>query len=956
MAVIGTTGVSPSPVGTARPACLAWRAYGACGLLACALAQPAAADLLVEHQVIEAWTSLSEPGAPGNGPQGVVWQWGQPPGPVTVVSSQRGSTVAAAARQTPDGFFHTVATQARTWSELAGPRVALAQTLFQVTVSTNTPDTPLLLDFLFLGSRLDAGVHYGVGALSANTTLQISGGVGNGSAAAAPLVWGYNDQLQLDGRGNFQAPASTTTDVQGIGLPTAQASTGWFEFESRARIDRGAFSGTLGFGLLQPGQRFALQYWVESQITSDTPYPVHARAELVDPFGLREPPLQLSLRGLTLPTPVAVVPEPCSAALLLTGLVGGLVASGLRQGWLRSALQQRLRRAGWLRGWRQAGLPGGATGRLQRRRAVVGQRGAWLVVALGMAASLAAPLARADASASVGGVVGNSPGLAFIGFESDEVVGSGVARVSDSQQVQTAGGGVLNWIVGAFGDTRRGSAGAGIVADRGQTGPRGRIQAAAMVSDTLHFAGSRAGVVVISAGVFGSFEALSGSRFQADGTLTASTLGDSASADVRFAWTPSFGSPDPSVVATPGATGIGNLPTNLSATLHLPLLVQPGQDVVVNLNLSVSVDVAANDHAEVNFGHTAQLAIRLPEGLSYTSASGDFMVDAPPLPVPEPASGALLLAGLGGLALRARPGAAQRLLRGTPMRLMLPLVLAVMLAGAGGSAWADASAQVRSDSFESGLFERIDGGQLVAARAALSGGGALNTGSGQGSFLATAEADLRRGTLRGSAMVNTVGEGLTVAGSTSSLSDTLFFSNSEPITIALELAVHGAFNGLLRAYGDVNSQLRLGANVIRTELRWDTGPQELPSTPVRLLPVAGGTSPSRQVDLRSNLAANTLLVITASTEVMPGQPIVVDAAMSLSAWASSNAISQVSFGNTAQLSLQVPDGIGVRSASGLFLSQPPMPVPEPASAALLAAGLLLWAPRWRRRARAERPA
>ena len=115
MAVIGTTG-GQSFTGREQPDQPAWHGgpYGACGLLACALAQPAAADLLVEHQVIEAWTLLSEPGAPGNGPQGVVWQWGQPPGPVTVVSSQRGSTVAAAARQTPDGFFHTVATQART--------------------------------------------------------------------------------------------------------------------------------------------------------------------------------------------------------------------------------------------------------------------------------------------------------------------------------------------------------------------------------------------------------------------------------------------------------------------------------------------------------------------------------------------------------------------------------------------------------------------------------------------------------------------------------------------------------------------------------------------------------------------------------------------------------------------------------------------------------------------------
>ena len=154
--------------------------------------------------------------------------------------------------------------------------MALAQTLFQVTVSTNTPDTPLLLDFLFLGSRLDAGVHYGVGALVGQHHAADFWWRGQWLGGRRTTGVGLQRPTETGRPCNFQAPASTTTDVQGIGLPAAQASTSWFEFESRARIDRGAFSGTLDFGLLQPGQRFALQYWAESQITSDTPYPVHA--------------------------------------------------------------------------------------------------------------------------------------------------------------------------------------------------------------------------------------------------------------------------------------------------------------------------------------------------------------------------------------------------------------------------------------------------------------------------------------------------------------------------------------------------------------------------------------------------------------------------------------------------------------------------------------------------------
>ncbi len=50
--------------------------------------------------------------------------------------------------------------------------------------------------------------------------------------------------------------------------------------------------------------------------------------------------------------------------------------------------------------------------------------------------------------------------------------------------------------------------------------------------------------------------------------------------------------------------------------------------------------------ATADFSHTAQAAVVMPAGYSFTSASGHFLTT----PVPEPASGVLMLAGCAGLA------------------------------------------------------------------------------------------------------------------------------------------------------------------------------------------------------------------------------------------------------------------------------------------------------------------
>lgn len=316
-------------------------------LLGVASLPPAAADLRVERTAVQAWTELFEPIQVQTPRQHATWQLGQPPGPMTAVAADRTATLAAAARQTPDGFFQSTVTHQRGWNDSSGLRIATAGTQFTVTVTTNQPDTPLVLDFLFLGSQLQAGAHYGAGRMDARATLLISAAISSAPFPVVAPVWGFDDRLLLDTRDSFDPPSVVVHDTLGIGLPTAHASAGWTNFESWAVHDRDPMIGTLDFGLLQPGQFFALTYFSTVQIQAETTYLGHARAEVIDPFSLRDdPPLQLQLQGLALPSPVGVVPEPAAAAQLLAG--GLLLAWWLRR---RQAGHGRLT-------WRHGRSPG----------------------------------------------------------------------------------------------------------------------------------------------------------------------------------------------------------------------------------------------------------------------------------------------------------------------------------------------------------------------------------------------------------------------------------------------------------------------------------------------------------------------------------------------------------------------------------------------------------------------
>ncbi len=241
---------------------------------------------------------------------------------MTVVGAARGDSLAAAARQTPDGFFHAAVTLDQTWADRPGAHTVGAGTTFESLITTNQHDTPLVLDFLFLGSRLEAGTYYGSGDMVASTRLTIRAGIGNSTTPGLTPYWGFEDQLLLDARGNFVPQSTSTIDRNGIGLPSTHADHGWRDMVVFGQLNRDAFAATLDFGLLQPGEYFALHYSTEVRIVSDNPYASTARAEVIDPFSLRDPPVQVTLRGLVLPAPVGVVPEPGTPGLLLAGLLG----------------------------------------------------------------------------------------------------------------------------------------------------------------------------------------------------------------------------------------------------------------------------------------------------------------------------------------------------------------------------------------------------------------------------------------------------------------------------------------------------------------------------------------------------------------------------------------------------------------------------------------------------------
>jgi len=77
-------------------------------------------------------------------------------------------------------------------------------------------------------------------------------------------------------------------------------------------------------------------------------------------------------------------------------------------------------------------------------------------------------------------------------------------------------------------------------------------------------------------------------------------------------------------------------------------LAMPDQEgATVQVYVMAWLKAWAANGSTADFSHTARFGLELPAGVSFTSASGLFMADHfPPPPVPEPASWALMAAGL----------------------------------------------------------------------------------------------------------------------------------------------------------------------------------------------------------------------------------------------------------------------------------------------------------------------
>ena len=180
----------------------------------------------------------------------------------------------------------------------------------------------------------------------------------------------------------------------------------------------------------------------------------------------------------------------------------------------------------------------------------------------------------------------------------------------------------------------------------------GLAAAGASVFDDLEFFGD--GEVEITLVMIGGFTHIGGpTLFKAQADLQLVGFGSSS---VQVTYDKSqFGNGKVDYF-TSSATLLGNPdePSLVRATLTVRALVHTGTKAMLSAQLNLLTASGANSDASSHFDHTAQLAINLPEGVSFTSASGAFLS----VPVPVPAS--LTSLALGGVVLatrrRRRPG------------------------------------------------------------------------------------------------------------------------------------------------------------------------------------------------------------------------------------------------------------------------------------------------------------
>ena len=178
--------------------------------------------------------------------------------------------------------------------------------------------------------------------------------------------------------------------------------------------------------------------------------------------------------------------------------------------------------------------------------------------------------------------------------------------------------------------------------------------AAVNLTDTLTFAAGASGTAFLDWGFDGSidFEPLR----PGPGTPSYGQL--------SFLITPSDGGPQVAVTAarvTTASDCSGAAPSNcvtgpferaqVAMRGSLPFAIRPG-----TFTVAAGLGTFTRWGDDAHFENTSYLYLRVPEGVTFTSGSGVFLLNAVPVPapVPEPSTALLLLVGVLGLALRVR--------------------------------------------------------------------------------------------------------------------------------------------------------------------------------------------------------------------------------------------------------------------------------------------------------------
>ena len=453
-------------------------------------------------------------------------------------------------------------------------------------------------------------------------------------------------------------------------------------------------------------------------------------------------------------------------------------------------------------------------------------------------------------------------------------------------------------------------------------------RADAEIYDTLTFSGPGNGRVELSLSLHGAFRNTGGPSSLGFESFLAIVNG--ANVGVSGSWTDLPGGARVRYGVLSDSQGevtipppFSGLPSNVWANQRV-WASGPAQTFRIKAGLLVTANTAPNSTSNALFNNTAQLALSMPAGWTFTSESGSFL-SVPPPPIPEPPAAALLAVG-GGLLW------ALRQLRRRPAARHAAAVLAASacLAAPGAHAFevtARASTTL-SSVFPTTTSDVQTSQTLTSVRAQQAG-----PDPAFGSFRSTAGADVASGALRGlSTVLNnnpSAAPGM-VTESAAGIDETLTFvapaGAPATIPVTLILHAHGAFSALAGeggAYALFSLDTDAGGSYFTVSCRAVCGSAQVGGNP--------------GVTVLSTAPASWRIDMSQTFNVDPTLPFDLSARMSTQAYSRGTGSATLNAMNTASLELILPAGYGYTSSSGVFLSA----VPEPATGWLLAAGLVL---------------